>query len=103
PQAPGKELRALSRAGMRSYSRYWMEVFRLPVITRERILADTVSDGGEQAALAQLAAGRGIIFALPHTGNWEVAGAWIIARGAGGVTTVAEGPRAQPVFPPLPA
>ena len=37
PQATGKQLRALSREGMRSYARYWLEVFRLPVISRERI------------------------------------------------------------------
>ena len=98
PQASGKELRALSRAGMRSYARYWMEVFRLPVISRERILAGTVSNGGEQAAFAQLAAGRGVVFALPHTGNWEVAGAWIIARGAGKFTTVAERLKPESVF-----
>jgi KDO2-lipid IV(A) lauroyltransferase len=98
PQASGKELRALSRAGMRSYARYWMEVFRLPVISRERILAGTVSNGGEQAAFAQLAAGRGVVFALPHTGNWEVAGAWIIARGAGKFTTVAERLKPDAVF-----
>ena len=98
PQASGKELRGLSRAGMRSYARYWMEVFRLPVISRERVLADTVSNGGEQAAFAQLAAGRGVVFALPHTGNWEVAGAWIIARGAGKFTTVAERLKPESVF-----
>ena len=98
PQASGKELRALSRAGMRSYARYWMEVFRLPVISRERILAGTASNGGEQAAFAQMAAGRGVVFALPHTGNWEVAGAWIIARGAGKFTTVAERLKPESVF-----
>ena len=98
PQASGKELRALSRAGMRSYARYWMEVFRLPVISRERILADTVSEGTEQAAFALQAAGRGVVFALPHTGNWEVAGAWIIARGAGKFTTVAERLKPESVF-----
>jgi KDO2-lipid IV(A) lauroyltransferase len=83
---------------MRSYARYWMEVFRLPVISRERILADTVSNGGEQAAFAQQAAGRGVVFALPHTGNWEVAGAWIIASGAGKFTTVAERLKPESVF-----
>jgi phosphatidylinositol dimannoside acyltransferase len=98
PRASGKELRALSRAGMRSYARYWMEVFRLPVIGRERILAGTTSNGAEQAAFAQLAAGRGVVFALPHTGNWEVAGAWIIARGAGKFTTVAERLKPESVF-----
>jgi phosphatidylinositol dimannoside acyltransferase len=99
PQASGKELRALSRAGMRSYARYWMEVFRLPVISREQILAGTVSVGnGEKAAFEMRDAGRGAVFALPHTGNWEVAGAWIIARGAGKFTTVAERLKPESVF-----
>src|SRR2546427_6957147 len=75
-----------------------MEVSRLPVISRERILAETVSNGGEQAAFAQQAAGRGVVFALPHTGNWEVAGAWIIASGAGKFTTVAERLKPESVF-----
>ena len=34
-QAPGGELRALSRQAMRSYARYWLEVFRLPVMPAE--------------------------------------------------------------------
>ena len=99
PQASGKELRALSRDAMRSYARYWMEVFRLPVITREQILARTTSVGGaEKTAFAQLDARRGVIFALPHMGNWEVAGAWIIASGAGTFTTVAERLKPESVY-----
>ncbi len=99
PQASGKELRALSRAGMRSYARYWLEVFRLPVISRAQILAGTVTVGNEvETAFAQLAVGRGVVFALPHTGNWEVAGAWIIARGAGKFTTVAERLKPESVY-----
>ena len=34
--------------------------------------------------------GRGVIFALPHMGNWDQAGAWIIGQGAGSFTTVME-------------
>jgi phosphatidylinositol dimannoside acyltransferase len=98
PQASGQELRALSRAGMRSYARYWMEVFRLPVISREQILAGTVSDGGEKAAFETLAAGRGVIFALPHTGNYEEAGAWIILLAGRGFTTVAERLKPESLF-----
>jgi lauroyl/myristoyl acyltransferase len=98
PAATGKELRALSREGMRSYARYWLEVFRLPVIGRDRILADMRCTGEEQAAFAYLAAGRGVIFALPHMGNWEHAGAWIIARGADGLTTVAERLKPESVY-----
>jgi phosphatidylinositol dimannoside acyltransferase len=98
PEATGKELRALSREGMRSYARYWLEVFRLPVIGRDRILADMRCTGEEQAAFAYLAAGRGVIFALPHMGNWEHAGAWIVARGADGLTTVAERLKPESVY-----
>src|ERR1700722_19737441 len=54
PGPSGQELRALSRAAMRSYARYWLEVFRLPVISAERILADTISIGHEQAIFDNL-------------------------------------------------
>jgi len=98
PGATGKELRALSRAGMRSYARYWLEVFRLPVIGRDRILGDMRAIGEEETAFAHLAAGRGVIFALPHMGNWEHAGAWIVARGANSFTTVAERLKPESVY-----
>jgi phosphatidylinositol dimannoside acyltransferase len=89
--AQADELRRLSRAGMRSYLRYWLEVFRLPVIPIDEIMA-RMRIGNEQVevALGHLAAGRGVIFALPHMGNYEQAGAWIVQRGAGQFTTVAE-------------
>jgi phosphatidylinositol dimannoside acyltransferase len=89
--ASEEELRLLSRAGMRSYLRYWLEVFRLPVIPPERYMTGFHMHGDqEEIAFGHLAAGRGVIFALPHMGNYEVAGAWIIRRGAGSFTTVAE-------------
>ncbi len=84
------DLRRLSRDGMRSYLRYWLEVFRLPVIPPAEILGRMRAAGEEQTAFRHLAAARGVIFALPHMGNWEHAGAWIVLRGAGKVTTVAE-------------
>jgi lauroyl/myristoyl acyltransferase len=84
------DARELSRAGMRSYLRYWLEVFRLPVTPAEEILGMMRCTGEEQTAFAHMAAGRGVIFALPHMGNWEHAGAWIVLRGAGRFTTVAE-------------
>ncbi|HWG62823.1 MAG TPA: phosphatidylinositol mannoside acyltransferase [Streptosporangiaceae bacterium] len=90
PGATGKELRALSRESMRSYARYWLEVFRLPVISTERIVNDMGFVDGEDALHAALTAGRGVVIALPHMGNYEQAGAWVIARGAGRFTTVAE-------------
>jgi lauroyl/myristoyl acyltransferase len=89
PEMSGKELRALSRAGMSSYARYWFEVFRLPVISAERLVTDMRCEG-EDRLLGTLAAGRGAVLALPHMGNWDQAGAWVIARGVLNITTVAE-------------
>jgi len=90
PEPSGKELRALSRAAMDSYARYWFEVFRLPVMSAERIVGDTRCVDGQERLLATLASGRGAVLPLPHMGNWDQAGAWIIACGAPGFTTVAE-------------
>jgi phosphatidylinositol dimannoside acyltransferase len=90
PGATGAELRALSRAAMSSYARYWFEVFRLPVISPERLLAQTTCVAGKDRLFATLGAGRGTVLALPHMGNWDAAGAWVIAAGAPGFTTVAE-------------
>jgi KDO2-lipid IV(A) lauroyltransferase len=89
PEPPGKELRALSRAGMHSYARYWFEVFRLPVISAERLIADMRCEGKDRL-LGTLASGRGAVLPLPHMGNWDQAGAWVIACGVPKFTTVAE-------------
>ena len=97
PDISGKELRAVSRAGMRSYGRYWMEVFRLPAVGKERILRDMQINADYDQALADVAHGQGVIFALPHMGNWEVAGAYVTARGLG-FTTVAERIKPESVF-----
>ncbi|HEX5188951.1 MAG TPA: phosphatidylinositol mannoside acyltransferase [Streptosporangiaceae bacterium] len=90
PGATGTELRAASRASMESYARYWLEIFRLPVLTTERLVSGTVASGEVSTLLGHLAAGRGVVVPLPHMGNWDQAGAWIIAQGAGSFTTVME-------------
>ena len=46
--------------------------------------------GHIRAILEYPAAGRGVILALPHMGNQDLAGAWLMAMGAGPVTAVAE-------------
>jgi phosphatidylinositol dimannoside acyltransferase len=95
------ELRALSRKVMRSYARYYLEDFRLHVIPRERLLGRGVYlEGADnlERSLEYLKNGRGVIFALPHMGNVEQAGAWVIANGAGSFTTVAERLAVEPVY-----
>ena len=98
PGATGKELRALSRAVMRSYMRYFMETFRLQDIPAETLIARMHSAGSEIPALEMMKQGRGVIFALAHLGNYDHAGAWIIARGSGGLTTVAERLKPESVY-----
>jgi KDO2-lipid IV(A) lauroyltransferase len=97
-QAPGGELRALSRQAMRSYARYWLEAFRLPVMPVDRLIGGVHDTGHIRVAFEYLAAGRGVVFALPHMGNYDLAGAWVIAKGAGSVTTVAERVKPESVY-----
>jgi phosphatidylinositol dimannoside acyltransferase len=98
PDADGAQLRALSRDAMRSYAQYWLEVFRLPVIPTERLLAEATYNENLDAALDVLATGRGVVFGLPHMGNWDAAGAWVIAKGAGSLTTVQERLKPESLF-----
>ncbi|MFI6351201.1 phosphatidylinositol mannoside acyltransferase [Streptomyces sp. NPDC050743] len=89
PGAGPERLRELSRAGMRSYLRYWMESFRLPAWSRERVKSGFdpkdihfLTDG--------LAAGGGVILVLPHMANYDLAGAWVTTKLETPFTTVAE-------------
>ncbi|MCW7941030.1 lipid A biosynthesis acyltransferase [Streptomyces hygroscopicus] len=89
PDASPERLAELSRAGMRSYLRYWMESFRLPAWSEER-----VKGGFEPKDLHHLtdglASGRGVVLALPHLANWDLAGAWVTTKLETPFTTVAE-------------
>jgi KDO2-lipid IV(A) lauroyltransferase len=87
----GKELRKLSRKVMRSYARYYMEAFRLPVMPLQRVRDGFhVNQAKVDVALTHLKNGRGVIFALPHIGDFELAGLWVNQVGADSFTTVVE-------------
>jgi KDO2-lipid IV(A) lauroyltransferase len=96
PELDAGGLRALTRAGMRSYLRYWCEAFRLPSWSRARLLA-TCRAVGDEPVRAELDAGRGVVMALSHQGNWDHAGAWS-ALALAPVTTVAERLEPEEVF-----
>lgn len=90
-QYDAKELRTLSREVVRSYARYYMEAFRMQVIPRQRILDGMhVNWPNVDLTLEYMKNGRGVIYALPHTGNFEQAGLWINLVGAHSFTTIAE-------------
>lgn len=90
PQADGVELDELTRRAMRSYARYWHEMFRLPSMDHKEVsrkVAQSIT--GVENLDAALAEGNGAVMALPHSGNWDAAGVWL-ADYLGGFTTVAE-------------
>lgn len=89
PDADAARLAELSKAGMRSYMRYWMESFRLPTWSPRRI-KDGIDVRDVHRLTEGLDAGRGVIIALPHLGNWDLAGAWVTTDLKVGFTTVAE-------------
>ncbi|PSK96946.1 KDO2-lipid IV(A) lauroyltransferase [Haloactinopolyspora alba] len=90
------ELRELTRAGARSYMRYWCDAFRMSEWRHERII-DSVRTVNEERLREPLAAGRGVIVPLPHMGNWDWAGAWACLTGAR-LATVAERLRPERLF-----
>jgi lauroyl/myristoyl acyltransferase len=97
--APGlspEALRALSQQGLRSYFRYWHEVFTLPGWSSARTV-DSVVTTGEDALRAGYQKGGGAIIALPHMANWDHAGAWASLTGMP-VSTVAERLRPESLF-----
>ncbi|OEJ31174.1 phosphatidylinositol mannoside acyltransferase [Streptomyces subrutilus] len=89
PEATPERLRELSHAGMRSYMRYWMESFRLPAMDPSRFGSD-VEMKDEHILREALASGRGVVVALPHLANWDLAGAWATGHIGVPFTTVAE-------------
>ncbi|MGA4802912.1 phosphatidylinositol mannoside acyltransferase [Streptomyces lavendulocolor] len=89
PDASPARLAELSKAGMRSYMRYWMESFRLPAWSAERV--EDAFDVKDVHYLTEgLAAGRGVVLALPHLANWDLAGVWVTRSLGVPFTTVAE-------------
>lgn len=80
----------LIRASLASYARYWREAFRLPSMDLPAVARrlDEVFIGADklQAAMDN---GRGGVLALPHSGNWDMAGVWLVNT-HGTFATVAE-------------
>ena len=87
PGTPPRSLHRMSRAGMRSYMRYFYEAFALPGMTQDQVLARVRADVDPQL-YDDVRAGS-IVMALPHMGNWDLVGAWA-CRELATVLTVAE-------------
>jgi KDO2-lipid IV(A) lauroyltransferase len=90
----GAQLEAAVAGTFDSYARYWLEMFRLPHVGPAEVEANIDVVGYEHVE-AGLAAGRGVILALPHLGGWEYAGAWVVKAKGNRLLVVVE-----PVEPP---
>lgn len=88
----------LIRASLASYARYWREAFRLPSMDLPAVAArlDQRFIGADKLAAAH-DGGRGGVLALPHSGNWDMAGVWL-AQKYGTFATVAERLKPESLF-----
>jgi phosphatidylinositol dimannoside acyltransferase len=96
PDLDDAALEELTERAVRSYLRYWCELFRLPSWPLEDLVARTRTVH-EERLRTPYAEGRGVIVALPHQANWDWAGAWACGTGMP-VTTVAERLRPERLY-----
>ena len=79
-----------------SYMRYWCDTFRSPDWSKEKIFA-TVTVTREELLTGPMRDGRGVVVTLPHSGNWDHAGAYFCAMGFP-LVTVAEKLKPEALF-----
>lgn len=73
---------------MKSYMRYWCDTFRIHRWSTNRI-ASTVTTTNDHLLRDPMHQGKGVVIALPHSGNWDHAGAYFCQEGFP-LVTVAE-------------
>ena len=96
PELSPHDIEKLLSCAMRSYMRYWCDTFRFPGWKHERIIS-TVSVTNEHLVMEPLNQGKGVVVALPHSGNWDHAGSFYCAKGVH-LVTVAEHLKPELVF-----
>jgi phosphatidylinositol dimannoside acyltransferase len=69
-------VRAATREAFVRYGRYWYEAFHAVALGHDEVLRRFHCEGRSHMDDA-IAAGTGVILALPHMGNWDVAGRWV--------------------------
>lgn len=97
PQAGGGELESITHEGVRRYLRYWSEAFRLPSWSPERVRESFVLEEGMAELDTVVSSGSGAVMVVPHSGNWDLAGAWACDR-YGSLVTVAERLRPEGLY-----
>jgi lauroyl/myristoyl acyltransferase len=77
-----------ARRSFRAYARYWVEGARLATTSPVEVEQRTFVEGLEHL-VEGMAAGKGVIMALPHIGSWEYGGAFLATQDMP-MTSVAE-------------
>lgn len=95
PEATDAELRRLSRDGMRSYMRYYAELFMQKGMPSDELDARVRAHVPDRMR-ADLETGS-VVVALGHIGNWDMAGAWT-SQNVVTVVTVAERLKPERLF-----
>jgi len=96
PDLSKSELSKLTKAGMRSYLRYWFDTFRLNKWSKERIIS-TTEVIRENLLRDPISTKQGCIIALPHAGNWDHAAAYFCSTGIN-LTAVVEKLKPEAIF-----
>ena len=96
PHLNEMELETLVAKSMSSYMRYWCDTFRIQNWSTERIRT-TVTTTNDHLLLEPMRDGRGVVVALPHSGNWDHAGAYFCSLGIP-LVTVAERLKPEALF-----
>lgn len=89
----------LVRDAVRSYTRYWVEAFSLSSMAGDPTVMATIASGvaGRNRFDASYERGKGVVLVLPHTGNWDMAGMFLVQE-YGSFTTVAERVKPEVLF-----
>lgn len=95
PAATDAELRRLSRDTLRSYMRYYAELFMLKGMPSDEIDARVRAHVPDH--LREDLADGSVVVVLGHSGNWDMAGAWA-TRNVAPVCTVAERLKPEKLF-----
>lgn len=90
------ELENLVSRAFDSYLRYWCDTFRIQDWSTQR-MQETVTLTNGHLLIDPMRSGRGVVIALPHSGNWDHAGAYFCSIGIP-LVTVAERLKPEALF-----
>jgi lauroyl/myristoyl acyltransferase len=96
PKLDPLSLETLVAQSMSSYMRYWCDTFRIQNWSTDRV-RKTVTTTNDHLLLDPMRDGRGVVIALPHSGNWDHAGAYFCSLGIP-LVTVAERLKPEALF-----